>query len=459
MISNILINQIQLFIIIVSFFLGNDLNREYGHSILLIHYIFIILIFFPRTKDKTALLFSPSFLTVTYITLSLILGSWVFSKGYVISSIYLQEYDKWGNIHYIYPFFMVCNLTAMYSIRFMKEKYTYKQDTTNNYKIFLMFSVFILLITLLFRNQVMILFGGYIGQIQTFLFLLIAYILNVKNIKYRFIFYFIIIIYFSVISPFGKRAAAQFFISLSFIEVIRFYNIKYNFKKLVVSIVITALFFLSIIYMSILRGYGGFLITNHFQPFTYIQEYVSNENFGKYIAENLELNTTFFHSIQSINYVLNDFNNLTFGSTIIKGLFIVTPRSIFEKKPDSMIKKYTSKFDKYFYARGGSYPICIYSESFWNFHYLGIFFIFILFYISNKIYYKMVESFRSFYGLKFLGVFYMYHYFLVYIRGSGLDIYLIYMIIGFAMNAVFKFFNASLSVSKTKKYSETVNCI
>tara|TARA_B100001248_G_C27384130_1_gene458696 strand:- start:1039 stop:2418 length:1380 start_codon:yes stop_codon:yes gene_type:complete len=452
MVKGLIYNQIHFLLLFSSFILGNEINKEFGHFIIAANYLLIILQFVINSKDRSRILFSPSFLTVSYISVFLILGSFIFKSGIVFSKTYIHHYESWNHCHLINLFFMLCNLAAMHSLRLPSLTIRKKpKDSISDLKIYLIISIIIILTFSFLRNYLSMIIGGYVGQVQTFFFLLISYILLKKDNKYRYFFYFIIVLYFSIISPFGKRAAAQFFVSLSFLESIRYFHINLNLKKIISISLVTVVFFSIIIYMSIRRGYGDFEINNIFQPFKYIPEYISNDNFAKLFAENLELNYTYFHSNQSVNYAIEDLNNISLGSTIIKPIFIFIPRSIFEKKPDSMIKIYTSKFDKHFYNRGGSYPICLYSEFFWNFHYLGIFFIFILFYLINQLYLRLVYHVRNDSSLKFIWLLFFYHYFLVYVRGSGLDLFFIYILIGWFINECLNFTLKLLKIPNIKQ--------
>src|SRR5690606_15480936 len=135
-----------------------------------------------------------------------------------------------------------------------------------------------------------------------------------------------------------------------------------------------------------------------------------------------------------INYVHSNQVELTYGSTFLKFFFLPLPRSIFPYKPDSMIDIYTKKFMPEFRAEGGSYPIIIYSEVFWNFHILGLFFLYFIFRVLNNFYIKLIENVnRNVINVKTIFLLFMYVTLIQFVRGSGLEIWLLYGILTIPM--------------------------
>ncbi len=81
----------------------------------------------------------------------------------------------------------------------------------------------------------------------------------------------------------------------------------------------------------------------------------------------------------------------TYGVNFAKPLYAIIPRDIWEEKPISISRLFAKKFNPDFYAQGGSEPITIYGELFWNFGYLSFLF-FILFAYLAVIADKKIEQ-------------------------------------------------------------------
>ncbi len=66
---------------------------------------------------------------------------------------------------------------------------------------------------------------------------------------------------------------------------------------------------------------------------------------------------------------------LLLGSTAIKPFVSFIPRSIFPEKPISISRLFSQKFNLEFYENGGSQPITVFGELYWNFSYLSLVFL------------------------------------------------------------------------------------
>ena len=67
------------------------------------------------------------------------------------------------------------------------------------------------------------------------------------------------------------------------------------------------------------------------------------------------------------NVVIKKKIDYTYGVNFFKPLYSFIPREIWENKPVSISRVFAKKFNYNFYAQGGSEPITIYGELFWNF--------------------------------------------------------------------------------------------
>ena len=141
MVKGLIYNQVHFLLLFCSFILGNEINKEFGHFIIAANYLLIILQFIINSKDRSRILFSPSFLTVSYISVSLILGSFIFNSGIVFSKTYIYHYENWNYCHLINIFFMLCNLAAMHPLGLPSLTIRKKpKDSISDLKIYLIIS-------------------------------------------------------------------------------------------------------------------------------------------------------------------------------------------------------------------------------------------------------------------------------------------------------------------------------
>ena len=151
-----------------------------------------------------------------------------------------------------------------------------------------------------------------------------------------------------------------------------------------------------------------------------------------------------------MEFVLRDLDLLSLGSTIIKFLFIPFPRSYFGFiKPESIISQYTSEYSSGLRASGGSTPPNVYAEMFWNFHFIGIFSSIIIFGLFLLIFIKLIRWIKYENTYKYSWCLFAFSQFLAYARGSGLDMYFVYVIFGYFIS--WSIYNISMLFVK-KKY-------
>lgn len=74
--------------------------------------------------------------------------------------------------------------------------------------------------------------------------------------------------------------------------------------------------------------------------------------------------------------------NFTYGINFFKPLYSFIPRDIWDDKPISISRLFAKKFNSDFYVQGGSEPLTIYGELFWNFGYFSFIFFIVFAYIA-----------------------------------------------------------------------------
>jgi hypothetical protein len=225
---------------------------------------------------------------------------------------------------------------------------------------------------------------------------------------------------------YGDRREIIYFLYVSLILYVLFFNVfKLNIFKT------TLLFFLTIFLVlttTIFRvifdnGIVNTISLNEF--YELFNNYFEVELFLYFIVVNFDVANFYIHGLNSINSVLNDYSLVTYGSTLIKGLFIFLPRSYFPFKPDSMLTIYTSYVDPVNRDLGNSYPINFIAELFWNFHIFSVVVIFFLGYFFHKITVRFLFNFKPQINKNLIFKLSLIGPFLSYIRGAGME-YIIY---------------------------------
>jgi hypothetical protein len=433
-----IVNILQIVLLLFVNLLEDNILKEYSYFLLILHYFLgaTILIF---VVDKSYLLFSPSYIAFTYITLSMLFGSYLFGNGLVSSQEQLLDFNSWEYYNISLSYLIVGNVIVLSSlfvgrnpfkitINTVQEASVLKDKQQANFWLY----ACIILLGVTYYISYFSFFGTFEKIVYSFIAINIVYVISTKNSISRIIIYGLIIYVFMIISVYSKRAAISFFLTICFVEFIKDERI-FKTAKLITGFIIVIFMLASIFVMSISRGYGNYNSKNIYTSAQYLWDYINKSKFLVLAGENTEASFLFYNSNKAIEYIIDEPSRATLGSTILKASLIWLPRSIFPEKPDSIIKKYTDLQYPGYWEKGGSLPINLYSEFFWNFHLSGVFILGIIFIIFNKIYDKLVKSIRNNNAMNNMYLLFMFHYFLTYVRGSGLDIYFIYGVIGFIL--------------------------
>jgi hypothetical protein len=239
----------------------------------------------------------------------------------------------------------------------------------------------------------------------------------------------------------NKRDVIFLLFPISLLEIVH-NKLEYKKNTLIYILIIIILTFILIIFMSIKRGYGNF--GNNINLYDFVSmfnnsiSYITSSNFVAYFFNNIEVNYVFFHTFNSIEYIINDFEKIQLGSTLIKPIFIFIPRDILNIKPQSIIDLYTLSFDSNFRKSGGSWPINIFCELFWNFHLFGIIFLYPLFYFLNLSFSKLIYLIKTGLIINNIWFLYMFKEIISLFRGSGFDIFIVNLIISFTFWLFYK---------------------
>jgi hypothetical protein len=419
-------------IFILLFFNNNDIQL-YGFTTYLIQLSFIFYLLIRKNNNHVYLL-SPSFLTILYSSLTFGFGHYVVSRNIGFKEIYYLKFIQYENLWFITSFFLISNLIVFNAIPFKSFKtfktYHYSKNTFKTSPIKVLLFLFILL-TLNILAEGFANLGDFIYPLKLTVVIFISFLLKGFVLPVRLSFYLIELFLIGLQHWDSKREILFVLIFIVFYEIIvNNINLRIKIKYLSSIIGVLCLAFYIIMVSSISRGYGEYNVGGDpVKASSHVLDFLSSDIAIDAFAANFELSYGYGHSSNAIDLVYKNPLNLLFGSTLIKFIFIPIPRGVWKEKPKSIVDIYTSIFDPAFRNMGGSYPISFYSELFWNFHLFGLFVLFLVFKILNRAYFLMINKISGKTSTYLVFLIFMYTTFIQFIRGSGIELWLIYGII------------------------------
>lgn len=423
--NNSIVVLIALFLlVIISFFLSNEFAYNYEeYNYVIFQFLLFILVF--TLKEKTSSFFlSPSFIAVSYVNINFLLGSYIFKNELVFTKL-LTDYELW-KFHPARIFFFNSINFLIIITYFVKIKANIKKSpffisikNTSRSKLLVITLIFLLIISP---------FQFPFSTIPKSILAIVLFVLihGKYGIKRRILYYVLILLLFTLFSSHSKREAIFLILPILLLE-LNNVRIRMSFKTFLKISFSSLVIIYFVISMSILRGYGGYKAKNFFHASTYVYEYVTSRWFLPAIANNLEISYTYLHSNNVIEYLKRGKMDYTFGETFVKPFFIFIPSSIIEK-PKNSIGYYTETYDKEFRKKGGSYPVGIQSEFYLNFGMYSLFFVIPFFVFFNTLYRWMLKLIERNEIINYVYLLYGYQMFLTLVRGSGLDIFAVYII-------------------------------
>ncbi len=407
-------------------------------------YVFILQFFlfalfglvFPR---KILYFFSPSFITTAYICINMAIGLYAFENGLIYKQVIVASYINDEVILRASLMFFVANIIVFNTFRnrinsidseMRKKAHQFQLSRNQVIKFFIIIPV---LFAVDIVSDKLGTQGGIFTIPVTVSILYLSYLLSRSQEKGRWIFYPIIIL-ISLFLQFDSKREVVFLIggifiieSISTVQLRRLSSTRLFFTVVVLGI---AAFYL-IIAMSITRGFGYYGVKNPIEALSYVDDYISDENNIRLVLNNIEATTVFFHSYNAIDMFLTREAPMLYGKTFIKIAFFPFPRSVLPIKPNSIIHEYTYRYDPYLREEGRSVAVSLYPEYFWNFDWLGVLVLFGVFFLFNEAYFYGINSyFEGNIQIAVMGVF-LIAYFVGYLRGSGIDLFLLYLLIAF----------------------------
>jgi len=431
-----------------------DFLKAHTHVVYLAHYL-LFLPFLFNARDRAAFLFSPSFLVVSYVCLSFTIGGFAFANGYVLFPKNLGDFRRWEHYNFATFYFMMCNMCAIFAYFLARRGWPvscphHAESSLQPYIPQLVIGGILLGVFSVVRVGLSFLGGtGSISVVpRTFGALVICVALVKSRWRYRFLIYAALLLLFAASQYGNRRIVLLLGLSVLFMEAAHLQDLRLSFRRVLTCVVVLALAVVLQMTMTIARGFDGFK-GSYWQTFTKIESFVGLKNVVAYSLKQTEGPTTFFHSYNGLNYVLNDPSLLCYGSTLAKVMFIAVPRPVWPNKPKGMVDIYTSRWDPAFRNRGGSTGINLYAEYFWNFHVLGILCVAPIFYVLNRCFFFYLARLRAgnVWPFIYLGV--GYNFLLLYARGHGLDGFGVYVVFGLLVQWIL--FNPLLSMLSIRR--------
>ncbi|NGM67222.1 hypothetical protein [Sphingobacterium sp. SGR-19] len=411
---------------------GKELLIETGSYVYLLQTaVFTIAVL--QQPNNRYYIFSPSFISLLYLNLNFIVGHHTVSRGFGLSLTYYHAFNNYSSIQFITAFFLLCNLMVFCAIPF-KSLRSLSPWAASNQKGFSS-------LKLIFLFAVLFLFGfihidlSFIGGGGDFSYvykLVIAIFITLTLVKmktaWKYLLYLIMVSFFMIGHYDSKREIIYVIILVVFLEIM--YNridITVSFKQLTLGILGVLGFFYIVTISSIMRGYGNYETESFSEAAGYVPDYVQSDLFMDAFTANFETNSVYGNSTNAINYIYTGRAELTYGTTMVRFLFLPLPRSVFPNKPNGIIDAYTMIFAPQFRAIGGSFPVIVYSEVFWNFHIFGLFFLLFIFLWINRLYVSLLKKLaNNDEGILAVFLVFMFVTLLQFIRGSGFEIWLVY---------------------------------
>jgi hypothetical protein len=461
----IVVFSAQAVLVCLVFLIPQDILKLHVHYFYLVHYL-LFLPFFITARDRCAFLFSPSFLVITYVCISFVLGGFAFSKGYVLLPRNLVDFHRWSQFNAATAYFLACDILAAVAYFLARRRETglslcfrgrslglYTPQLIAGGILFLVFSSVSIGLGMLGGN------GDFSIGPRTFGFLVVSVVLTKARWRYRFLAYVGLLMLLAASEYDDRRVVLLLALSVIFMEVAHLPHVRLSFRHALVCAIVLAVAVVFQMTMTIARGLEGFQ-GPYWQTFGQLDRFVSVKNAAAYSLKQTEGPTTFFHSNNAIGYVLDDPSLLRYGSTLAKTLFILVPRPLWPEKPKSMVDIYTYRWNPTWRMRGCSTGINVYAEYFWNFHVFGILCILPIFYFFNRAFFFYLHRLRAgdVWPYVYIGV--GYNSLLMYARGHGLHSLAIDVVFALGIQVLlFQPLVAVLSAAKRRELSHEALCV
>ena len=399
-------------------------------------------VFLWLSRDQVCSYFSPSGLMCNYVGVSFFLGSYAFAARIIHPVANLPAYYYFQHLPLITSYFLLSMASFLFVLQ-VTEKWDLGRRVRQVFQLrkrryHLLLSVAALVVFARFDLSIPPWGKGSFSMIlAVWAALVITYYVSLSKNRARILVYLLLGAYFIIFNWEDKRDTVYYILVVVFVEIIHSGRFSIKLKEIISALLIVLIGIFVVAAMSVYRGYGNYQIGTMWDAIVVTPQYFLRDDAVTLVLHNLEVTSTYFHSVQAVEYI-QDSQDYTWGSTFIKSLFVWLPRSLFPFKPRSLIELYNLTFYPDFRAIGGSYIPNLLAESFWNFGFWGgLIFTSSLLAIFNVIFYSFVSRMRNVTNVILVMYLGWYYYLLMLFRGSGLDMYTAYLIVYLAFGCVF----------------------
>jgi hypothetical protein len=412
----------------------------------IVYFVQILAIVLLVRKYRSSLygMLSPSGIGLLYVNISLVFGALAFHLDQIVSDDMMNAYLLWGDLPAIVTFFLIANFgMALPMFWFRSSNSASPEVARPNSGKPVLYSA---LLSLILALSLVIDFS-FAAVFRICVALAILHNVFSNRMRLRWGYVFIVVMALAIASSDSKRNAIFIVLPAIWLEH-NYYTVrKIGIKQAMLFIALGIAIFYLILAMSVMRGYGLLDPKGFFDALTLVPTYLGNPNVWAFLANNFEISSVFFSSHNSVHMINVDSSLIAYGETVAKAFFVGIPEGVFNYKPESILELYTREWDPTFRSGGGSYPITLLSEMYWNFAWLGLFGLVALSYGSEKLYAKMTDFARNGRNQMVVFLLSLYVFFLFLVRGSGLDIFVAYTLI--AAGVVFVFIGSAKKLSKS----------
>ena len=203
------------------------------------------------------------------------------------------------------------------------------------------------------------------------LFLLPIYILGSliivsRNYKFFFKIVFLFLFFLLFLYAFLYIAHERRYLAVIFISFILVYHVYISKIKIIHSFLIIPLFIFICMAGSIIRG--GDDITEVFQL---IESAHKNESTMTYSLRQIDIGVI-YPDVDLLLKTVPDNNDYLYGSTLIKPFLWIIPRELWPEKPETVARKFIKNNYPELYDKGGSRPVLLPGELYYNFGFFGV---------------------------------------------------------------------------------------
>lgn len=379
----------------------------------LLNFVLCVLYLWPVIKEKGLLfIFSPTILSVIYISLNCIIGGIYMREGLILDSDLLDTFNAipskhlWGCTFITTVFNSVlCIIGVKSSRRFnpnsgvqIEEEQVKRSSRIKN--------IIVLSIILFSLASIPIAFHETrsIGFVQSLYFpfylgTLICMFYNFLQLKCSNLMNWLVTIGLFIITAIllyhSKREAFFCLIAMMIMLFLNGGNYTLKIKHLLLGGILGVLSIVLVLTASLMRGYNNFDGDSYVEALKCVPQYVESPTFWAATGSNFEVVSAYPHTVNSFSYIFSGRIPVLYGESFWKVFFVPIPESVFNYKPRKMLEVYTETYDIAFRNIGGSYPVMCYADFVANFSIFSILIVILFFSVCDQLYYSACLKWKN----------------------------------------------------------------